>query len=386
MADEQEAGGHARRRELENMGTPYISIPGGRAPLRTPVGARGWDTPVMRAGEGSTRRRSANAVEEFDELEDEFGDGPSRPAKKKRAAPPPNRVRDDLTLDAFQRNYTSEDNASFVQIVDEDNKRRREDRWGWAWEAERKAEQRRVEGEERRKMILGAATDGGWMVNAEGRRLIGGLAEGGKDRAEGEAWKEERKMIDAPAEGAGLAPETIEKGEGATVQDGALVPHNLATTSGAMIRGTDAGDFQAKELSSGLAELPVPSDHPLNKVLSDAGLQATALVSVEDGAIVPLRETASGGGEGRGRGDEDRERRNQLEKIVLGDEEQEYYALGGSGADQWGFKVSFAVVGPSTKFDIGLRRGITFTFRLMRMRTRSRNCEMLWRYQRKLRD
>jgi protein DGCR14 len=103
----------SRRRELENVGTPYISIPGGRPPMRTPLGARGWDTPMMRNGEGSTRRRPAEA-EDIDDLESE---APSRPGKKKKVQEV-RRVRDDLTLDAFQRNYTSEDNASFVQIVD----------------------------------------------------------------------------------------------------------------------------------------------------------------------------------------------------------------------------------------------------------------------------
>lgn len=199
--EEREAK-EARRRELENMGTPYISVPGGgsRRAARTPIGARGWDTPDVR-GESSRRRG-----EDFDEL-DGAGEtpGPSQP-KKKRKQPAPDTVRDDLTLDAFQRNYTSEDNASFVQIVDKENQQRREDRWGWAWEVERKAKERRLEGEARRKMILDTATNGEWRVNAEGKRLIGGLAEGGRDRAEGEVWKEELKLVtggeaDAEVEG-----------------------------------------------------------------------------------------------------------------------------------------------------------------------------------------
>jgi len=383
--DEQEAG-HARRRELENVGTPYISIPGGRAPLRTPVGARGWDTPVMRNGEGSTRRRPANQAEDFDELEDELEitRGPSRPQKKRRPAQPINRVRDDLTLDAFQRNYTSEDNASFVQIVDEDNKRRREDRWGWAWEAEKKAEQRKIEGEEKRKMILDAAIQGGWMINGEGKRLIGDLAEGGKDRVEGEAWKEERKMIAASSQEVHSAMDTSDDMKAATGDDGALIQHTASSTSTALVTASVAADSRSKVPPSGLAELPIPSDHPLNRALVNAGLPATALVSIEDGAIVPLRDVTSGSGEGRGRGDDDKERRIQLEESVLGVEEREHMPLGGSGADQWGFKVGCA---SSHRLKLTpCRRETTFTSRQTRIRIHTRRHGMSRRYRWMLRD
>jgi len=343
--DEEEAR-HSRRRELENMGTPYISIPGGRALLRTPVGARGWDTPVMRAGEGSTRRRPAQNADELDELEDEFGStpGPSRPVRKRRPAPPVNRLRDDLSLDAFQRNYTSEDNASFVQIVEEENKRRCEDRWGWAWEAERKAEQRRLEGEERRKTILDSATSGGWMVDGEGRRLIGGPAEGGRDRAEGEVWAEERKLSIAPSQGDGAEPRIFSEGESAKVGNGAIVPLGSAADSAALVRTSGPQGSPDNSSISGLTELPVLPDHPLNIALINAGLPATALVSVQDGAIVPRRETANGEDGGRGRGDATDESQNQIEKAVLGDETREHFLLGGSGADQWAYKVSWCTM------------------------------------------
>ena len=334
--DEVEAG-HARRRELENMGTPYISIPGGRANLRTPVGARGWDTPIMHADEGSTQRKAESGG--FDELEDERGStpGPSQYHKKQRTALPQNRVRDDLTLDAFQRNYTSEDNASFVQIVDEENKRRREDRWAWAWDAERKADQRRLEGEEKRKMILDVATSGGWMINGEGRRLIGGLAEGGAARVE-MASKEKRQLIEASSDGTITAdiPSNPRASEADTV---ALVPHALSSGSTALVSSGTA-DSGANSPPSGLTEIPIQADHPLHKALLDAGLPATALLSLQDGLIVPSRDTASGEGEGRGRGDGDKERRNLSEVAVLGSEGRDHVALGGSGAEQWGYKVS----------------------------------------------
>lgn len=324
----------ARRRELENVGTPYISMPGGsRRPGRTPIGARGWDTPADIEGD------------DYDDLDGEYGElaGPSRPRKKRKSqqsgVP---KVRDDLTLDIFQRNYTSEDNASFVQIVKEDNHRRREERWGWAWEAEKKAEQRKLEGEERRKMILDAATSGQWRVDANGRRLIGGLAEGGRDRAEGEAWKNERKLIaGAPSDSSAREGEVglTGLGESSTSRmiensTSALVPHSASKMSGALILANDA-----KIPADKVFEQALPDEHPLNKALVAAGLPGTALISVDDGQIVPHRDVAIGEGDGRGRGQEERETRMAIERAILGDERPDHLTLAGSGGDLWTFKV-----------------------------------------------
>jgi protein DGCR14 len=233
-------------------------------------------------------------------------------------------VRDDLPLDAFQANYTSEDNASFVQIVDAENRQRKEERWGWAWEAERKAEIRRLKGEEKRKMILDAATSGGWVVDGNGRRLIGGLGEGGRDRPEGEAWEEVR-MIEASAVEDSARPQ--DTGETSSM---ALVK---IAASGALVKRVDDAP------PSGVTEQAVPEGHPLQRALAEAGLPATALVSAEDGAIVPHREFSSGEGDGRGRGETDRVHRGDIEKQIMGEEESREISLGGSGVDQWPYKV-----------------------------------------------
>jgi protein DGCR14 len=312
--------------------------------MRTPVGARGWDTPT-----GSTSRRpDEDDEDDFDELEGATP-GPSRPKKRRKPVAPP-RVRDDLSLDAFQRNYTSEDNASFVQIVDEENRQRREERWGWAWEAQKRAEERRIEGEERRKMILDAATSGNWRVDGEGRRLIGGLAEGGTDRAEGEAWKDERKLIAAVPGDTDEVSEDVDGADGAV--GSALVPH---ASSSALIKATDAVRAEPN-----LREEPLPPEHPLGRALSQAGLPATALVSAEDGALVPLREATSGSGQGRGRGDEEKHRREETERAVMGEEREEHLGLAGSGADHWGFKVGR--IGSYLHSDSLCRPATTFTF------------------------
>lgn len=272
----------------------------------TPLGMRGSETPGF-----ATMRRSHEAedVYDFDEA------GPSR-TKKQRL------VRDDLSLDAFQRNYTSEDNASFVQIVEAENQRRREDK-AWAFEAERVSEDKRIAGDERRKLILDAATSGGWRVDANGRRLIGGLSEGGAEQAEGEAWRE-RKMITAGPVGTTTATPSDPSRALVKSQGG-----------GALVKATDAAAASVLPPSK-VEEKTLPEDHPLSRALVSAGLPPTALVSTEDGAIVPQREAVAGSGEGRGRGDEERDRRRQIEKGVMGGEGQD----DGGTVQQWPYKVS----------------------------------------------
>lgn len=303
-----------RRAEYSMAGTPYIAMPGQRPPLRTPVGSRGWDTPA------STRPH--HHLDDFDDILE--GETPHSPGvvhavarKRQRRLPP---VRDDLSLDAFQRNFTSEDNASFVQILDEENRRKREEKFGWAFEAERKAEVRRIEGEVKRKMILDTATSGRWRVDGDGRRLIGGLAEGGSDRAKGEAWGV--KMIQT---------ETTENSS-------ALIP-NSTSSSTALIKLSPTEDAPPPPLS----EIPLPPKHPLAEALADAGLPPTALISSTDGKIVPHHEAASGAltshGGDRGRGDDERKEREMRERQVLGEEKAETLSAAGSGVDMWKYKV-----------------------------------------------
>ncbi|KAJ7487720.1 nuclear protein DGCR14 [Mycena galericulata] len=71
-----------------------------------------------------------------------YGAGPSEtPLRTPRGEAPAKRARydTDLSLDSFQARYTSEDNSSFTEILDEENRKRKE-RWGWAWEAQRRVE------------------------------------------------------------------------------------------------------------------------------------------------------------------------------------------------------------------------------------------------------
>ena len=113
-----------------------------------------------------------------------------------------------MSLDEFQARYTSEDNSSFTQILEDENARKKE-RYGWAWDA-----QRRVEGQ-RRKMIEG-------REKGRERGLIEGASVPGvKERLVVEAPKPPSGLLTAPEEETeGGDKKEDEKGEDAEEDEG----------------------------------------------------------------------------------------------------------------------------------------------------------------------
>jgi protein DGCR14 len=73
-----------------------------------------------------------------------------------------------MSLDAFQAQYTSEDNASFTQILEDENQKRKE-AYSWAWDA-----QRRVEAAKARSLEMKARMmiEGPVMPGVKGKLLI----------------------------------------------------------------------------------------------------------------------------------------------------------------------------------------------------------------------
>ncbi|GAA5987411.1 hypothetical protein JCM11641_002281 [Rhodosporidiobolus odoratus] len=69
-----------------------------------------------------------------------------------------------LSLDAFQSRYTSEDNSSFAHLLARDNQDRR-DKHAWAWQAEKKANERAVRGRSARERLVEVTRE---MVEASG--------------------------------------------------------------------------------------------------------------------------------------------------------------------------------------------------------------------------
>ncbi|KAF8078503.1 nuclear protein DGCR14 [Lyophyllum atratum] len=86
--------------------------------------------------------------------------GPSdTPLRTPRGEPPTKRpkLNTDLALDAFQSQYTSEDNSSFTEILDDENRQRKQ-KWAWAWDAQKRVEgQRDKMIEARERMLIEAA-------------------------------------------------------------------------------------------------------------------------------------------------------------------------------------------------------------------------------------
>ena len=83
-----------------------------------------------------------------------YGIGPSdTPTAHPEPAAKRVRYDTDMSLDTFQARYTSEDNASFTQILDEENVRRRE-KYGWAWDAQKYVEAQRVKALDVRERAL----------------------------------------------------------------------------------------------------------------------------------------------------------------------------------------------------------------------------------------
>ena len=107
-------------RNLESVNATVRSARPWQTPSETPYGAGPSETPVQQQHERPTKRT---------------------------------RYETDMSLDAFQARYTSEDNSSFTQILNDENARRRE-KYGWAWDAQRRVEAQRTKALEVRERAL----------------------------------------------------------------------------------------------------------------------------------------------------------------------------------------------------------------------------------------
>ena len=104
--------------------------------------------------------------------------------------PPAKKPRYDMNmnLDSFQARYTSEDNSSFTQILDDENRRRRE-KYGWAWEAQKRVEAQRDRMVEARERLLiepgeGSATGVRGKIAIEAPTPVGLITQKGEEKDE----------------------------------------------------------------------------------------------------------------------------------------------------------------------------------------------------------
>ncbi|THH30066.1 hypothetical protein EUX98_g4122 [Antrodiella citrinella] len=128
-------------------------------------------------------------------------DTPLPTASSSRGPPPAKRPRydTDMSLDGFQARYTSEDNSSFTQILDEENRVRRE-RWSWAWEAQKRVEEQRGKMiEQREKLLIEAPAGAGvrekFMIEAPVPRNLITLGSEELDEDRDEEFEVERSLV-----------------------------------------------------------------------------------------------------------------------------------------------------------------------------------------------
>ncbi|KAF8640738.1 hypothetical protein AX17_000389 [Amanita inopinata Kibby_2008] len=155
---------HASVRRLEEIGRTPVASTSRHAPYRTPS-----QTPFYHSPSDTPPRT------------------PHGEASAKRLKYDTN-----ISLDAFQARYTSEDNASFTQILEDENRKRKE-KYGWAWEAQRKVEaQRERMLESREKMLIEAPPVTGVRerFRIEASNPAGLLTDGSQEAKDGDEEKE----------------------------------------------------------------------------------------------------------------------------------------------------------------------------------------------------
>jgi len=103
----------------------------------------------------------------------------------------------DLSLDDFQARYTSEDNSSFTRILDDENMQRKE-RWGWAWDAQRRNEAQQAKLVDARQRLLieppGAAAGVKEKFTIEAPAAIGLITDRSTAEREAEVTSEEMEQ------------------------------------------------------------------------------------------------------------------------------------------------------------------------------------------------
>ena len=156
-------------RRMEEINTPVTNRRSGATP--TPYGGRGtYDTP-FRTPYGSDQYRGDD------------GEGGEPPPKRRR-------FDTEMSLDDFQAKYTSEDNASFLEILSDENNRRKE-MYGWAYDAQKRVEEQRerlLEGRERLLVELPQVSVTGVKekFRIEAPNPVGLITQGENEGVEGE--------------------------------------------------------------------------------------------------------------------------------------------------------------------------------------------------------
>ncbi|EPQ29049.1 uncharacterized protein PFL1_03338 [Pseudozyma flocculosa PF-1] len=192
--DAEGAGGSSstrapqRRENAERpSGTPITSRAGdttcrhpqhaGETPLHASIGVQGWEgTPAaQKSARGDLTTADLRSPDNANNAAFDDGGDDEEPSGFTPDL--------SLSLDAFQTAYTSEDNASFAQIMDRTNQLRKE-RFSWAYESAKRAndkkrkavESAQQEAVQGKRLAVAAAVESGKGIGAEERLLITGIA------------------------------------------------------------------------------------------------------------------------------------------------------------------------------------------------------------------
>ncbi|TFK30552.1 hypothetical protein FA15DRAFT_662527 [Coprinopsis marcescibilis] len=169
-----------------------------------------------------------------------LGEGSSRPSKRPK-------YDTNLSLDAFQAKYTSEDNSSFTQILDEEN-RQRQDKYGWAWDAQRRVEAQKSKAiESRERMLIEAPPAIGVRkkMKIEAPKMTGLLTEAGED-VESNKVKGKKREMEGGDEEPQFNAKTSVMALPNTVSDGLSTVDVLAPTKDTRSAGVDGWKFKAR--------------------------------------------------------------------------------------------------------------------------------------------
>ena len=169
-------------RRMEEINTPVRNRRTGATvgATPTPYGGHGtYDTPL----------RTPYSSDQYRGGEGEGGE----PFPKRR------KLDTDMSLDNFQAKYTSEDNASFLEILSDENSKRKE-MYGWAYDAQKRVEEQRerlLEGRERLLVELPRVSVTGVKekFRIEAPRPVGLITQGEAEEVESEKAKGKELVI-----------------------------------------------------------------------------------------------------------------------------------------------------------------------------------------------
>lgn len=178
-----------------------------------------------------------------------FGAGPlDTPLRTPRGEPPVKRPRydTDMSLDGFQARHTSEDNASFTQILEEENRRRRE-KYKWAWDAQKRVEEQRVKMiEAREKMLIEAPAGTGVKekFRIEAPTPVGLLTDGAEAGEVNAEVEESSSKTEGEGEAAGKGKEVVVRAVGGDAEETPV--DVLARKKDTRPAGVDGWEFKVR--------------------------------------------------------------------------------------------------------------------------------------------